>query len=316
MKAAQVVGGGEMDGAYPPMERVTKKRRCPICGKPDYCLIAPDGGAAICGRVEEGSVKRCGEAGWLHILHGDRPPASRPRRRSFRIGRAGAAGDWTARIRHYTQRMTQAQLAKLTALLGVSEQSLQRLGAGWNGAGWTFPMYGADGRVVGIHVRYRTGRKAAESGSRNGLFLAKPIPTAGPLLICEGMSDTAAAMDLRFVTVGRPGCRGGTQALIRLARGRAVVVVADNDPPKQPGQPPPGQQGAEALARVLAPLCPSVRVIFPPANLKDLRRWLAAGLQREELLTTIETAEPVRVRAAVRIPRRRHRCSHGWRSKP
>ena len=41
---------------------------CPVCGKPDWCLVAEDGSAAICARIEEGSVKRCGDAGWLHIL--------------------------------------------------------------------------------------------------------------------------------------------------------------------------------------------------------------------------------------------------------
>ena len=47
-------------------QRVTKSCRCPVCGRPDWCLIAADGTAAICARVQSG--KRCGEAGWLHRL--------------------------------------------------------------------------------------------------------------------------------------------------------------------------------------------------------------------------------------------------------
>ena len=47
------------------MIRVSKQRPCPVCGKPDWCLIARDGSAAICARIAEGSVKQCGEAGWF-----------------------------------------------------------------------------------------------------------------------------------------------------------------------------------------------------------------------------------------------------------
>jgi len=50
------------------MQRVNRQRPCPVCGKPDWCLVAPDKSAAICARIEESSVKRCGDAGWLHIL--------------------------------------------------------------------------------------------------------------------------------------------------------------------------------------------------------------------------------------------------------
>lgn len=50
------------------MCRVSRQNPCPICGKPDWCLVAPDGSAAICQRVTEGAVKKCGEAGWLHVL--------------------------------------------------------------------------------------------------------------------------------------------------------------------------------------------------------------------------------------------------------
>ena len=64
--------------------RVSKAKPCPVCGKPDWCLVTGpqgDSTAAICARVE--SPKRCGEAGWLHVLRDD-GPAWPPWRRTIR----------------------------------------------------------------------------------------------------------------------------------------------------------------------------------------------------------------------------------------
>ena len=54
------------------MQRVSRKYPCPVCDKPDWCLVAKDGSAAICARISEGSVKQYGDAGWLHFLHEDK----------------------------------------------------------------------------------------------------------------------------------------------------------------------------------------------------------------------------------------------------
>jgi len=53
------------------MQRVSRKSPCPVCSKPDWCLVAEDGSAAICARISDGSVKKCGDAGWLHIFKHD-----------------------------------------------------------------------------------------------------------------------------------------------------------------------------------------------------------------------------------------------------
>jgi len=46
--------------------RVNRRNPCPVCGKPDWCLLAPDGETAICARTE--SLKPAGTkgAGWIH----------------------------------------------------------------------------------------------------------------------------------------------------------------------------------------------------------------------------------------------------------
>ncbi len=57
-----------------PWQRVNRRRLCPVCGKPDWCLTAgdtDDPAAVICARTE--SQKQCGEAGWLHVLRDDGP---------------------------------------------------------------------------------------------------------------------------------------------------------------------------------------------------------------------------------------------------
>lgn len=48
--------------------RVTKRYPCPICQKPDWCMVSEDGKSAICARIE--SEKRAGNkgAGWIHDL--------------------------------------------------------------------------------------------------------------------------------------------------------------------------------------------------------------------------------------------------------
>jgi hypothetical protein len=67
-------------------QRVTKRRPCPVCERPDWCLFCGDldnPEAAICARVE--SPKRAGEAGWLHVLRHD---GRRPDRRTIHVPEA------------------------------------------------------------------------------------------------------------------------------------------------------------------------------------------------------------------------------------
>lgn len=48
--------------------RVTRHDPCRVCGKPDWCINAPEG--TICQRIE--SEHKSGEAGWWHPLEGRR----------------------------------------------------------------------------------------------------------------------------------------------------------------------------------------------------------------------------------------------------
>ncbi len=60
--------------------RVTKHNLCPICGKPDWCLISQDGKAAICARIESDRPAGNKGAGWIHTLDNYMPlPPPKPR---------------------------------------------------------------------------------------------------------------------------------------------------------------------------------------------------------------------------------------------
>ena len=275
-----------------PWQRVSKGRPCPVCGKPDWCLYAgsaPDPTAAICGRIE--SPKRCGEAGWLHRLRDD--PAWEPRRRTVWLETATSPtadfGDFAARC---AARMNPLALARLAGDLGLSVPSLNRLGIGWSTvhSAWTFPMRTVDDRVTGVRLRLPDGRKLSVRGGKEGLFIPSDLDARELLLIGEGLTDTAALLDLDFAAVGRPSCRGGVRLLVEFVRRRKpaqVVVVADGDGV--------GRQGADRLASVLVAYAAHVCLICPPDAYKDVRQWTLRGATYDDVAAVIEAAESRRL---------------------
>lgn len=278
-------------------KRVTKRNPCPICERGDWCLVAADGTAAICARVE--SAKRCGDAGWLHRLvdRPQQPTRGIVRSVSLKSGRPGL--DLGALATRWHAAVIPDWLEHFSRSQGLSAESLTALRIGWasaaelrrantscRGAGcWSFPMVDAAGAVRGVRLRTPDGFKYAVAGSREGLALPDYGNVDDRLLICEGPTDTAALLDMGFCNVaGRPSCTGGLTLLVelvRLRRPREVVIVADADEP--------GRRGAGNLASVLVAYAP-IRVIEPPAGLKDARAWLWAGGTRRDVEQAIAAA--------------------------
>jgi 5S rRNA maturation endonuclease (ribonuclease M5) len=286
-------------------QRVNRERPCPICERPDWCLVSTDETAAICARTE--SAKRCGEAGWLHRL---RDSPRQPVRRAVRricLPLACPGTRFNELAGQFREAVDSCHLEQFADSLGLSVESLKALGIGWSWAdqAWAFPMLSADGTVLGIRLRRETGKKFAVRGGKEGLFL--PVGEAqgesgsvgsvrvGPrgcysgdstLLICEGPTDTAALLDMGFDNVvGRPSCTGGIKLLVELVRVQQpaeAVIVADTDEP--------GQRGASNLASVLVAYVPAVRVIQPPDGLKDARAWLQEGGTRQDVEKAIAAA--------------------------
>src|SRR5262249_11778226 len=103
-----------------------------------------------------------------------------------------------------------------------------------------------------------------------------------PLLICEGMTDTAVALSLGYAAVGLPAAGQAVDLVAERvipASLRSAVIVADLDEGIALCSGDtiwPGIEGGLRLAERLMPLIAEVRFCLPPAGLKDLRQWLNA----------------------------------------
>ncbi|MCC7146263.1 MAG: AAA family ATPase [Phycisphaeraceae bacterium] len=188
----------------------------------------------------------------------------------------------------------------LSDQLGVTVESLQALGVSRNGSGWRIPERNGQGEIIGHSIRRDDGSKTFEPGGHRGLTLAWPLhdyagsSDADPVIIVEGASDAAAGMDLDFVTIGRPSCTGGLDFLRELLADRHVLIIGEND--TKPDADPdtrPGKVGAEKIASGLLGIAASVRVIFPPEGVKDLRAWTIAGATRLDVMDAAERAVPL-----------------------
>lgn len=241
--------------------RVTRSRKCPVCKRPDWCLVARDGSGAICARVA--STKRMGEAGWLHGVGS--PPissrtAARPARRSM--------SDLSGIADRCEASLLSGARERLAASLGVTAASLAMLAVGWmdRPEAWTFPMRDADMKVIGIRLRLTDGRKLSVRGGHEGCFI--PRETIGDMtetiIVCEGPTDTAAVLDTGLPVIGRPSCRGGTEIVKAVLKNREAVIFADDDGP--------GLDGANALAEQLVRQRTAVRIACAPRG-KDVREW-------------------------------------------
>jgi hypothetical protein len=266
-----------------PMARASRERPCPVCGRPDWCMVGER--MCVCARVEDGAIRKCGQAGHLHPLEKKdvvaTPPKPKPK----------GGTDWGAVARDHAARPeVRAKRAALCRHLGLPPTGLDcfpLLGRGQDERGkfWTFPEVDAAGAVVGICRRYPDGKFQLPGGSR-GLSVPHGLDVAGcdTLFVVEGPTDAAAMWCAGLSAVGRPSNSGGahplTQLLARCEPHCRVVVVGENDA-KADGQWP-GLHGAAAVAEQLAAglqrrpgakAFPVAWALCPPGA-KDVREWL------------------------------------------
>jgi len=269
--------------------RVSKASPCPQCGKPDWCTVGEYG--VVCMRVQ--SVRPVKNGGWFHPFGaaGGRPLPPPPRRQAPAINATALHRTWLASTRPDA-------LAAFAAAIGLSVASLAAVGAAWAPphAAWAFPMRDGYGNVVGIRLRNERG-KFAVRGSRQGIFtttdhgqrttgLEGGTTDHGPrttglrktIFVCEGPTDTAAAVEMGFFAVGRPNCCCGGLEIRTYARRHEcahAVIVSDNDKP-----------GLDGARKVGAELRMPYAIYVPPA--KDLREFCRMGGTRNMIENTLK----------------------------
>lgn len=175
---------------------------------------------------------------------------------------------------------------------GVSPDAWAAIGAERQDSAWVIPERNAAGEVIGHSIRSDDGRKTCKPGSKRGLTMVWPLgayagtTAADPVFIVEGASDTGAGIGLRIDIVGRPSATGGIEHLLALLTGLHVCIIGENDGGA-------GRKGAEKIAAALVPVCASVRVIYPPTGIKDLRAWVVDGATRADIVAAADKAKPI-----------------------
>jgi len=122
------------------------------------------------------------------------------------------------------------------------------------------------GNMTGIRLRSDSGFKWSVEGSHQGIFLPS-TPSQKTGVICEGPTDTAAALSLGLWAVGRASCSAGLSdvpKVFKRLRIRRAIIISDNDTP--------GLNGAAMLGRQLG--IPYCTLVLPT---KDLRKFVLAG---------------------------------------
>lgn len=211
-----------------------------------------------------------------------------PRPRTVRII---AYPSWTDHVIQLAHNTGVSELVPFAAELGVSCETLRRMGC-FLPKEWPktlgFPMRRASRKVVGVRVRPRNGRrKWALEGSRNALFIPTDIDT-DPLFVVEGPTDTAAMIHLGFSAIGRPDAQSAMDDAVRVAHGRDVVLLADNDKV--------GIESVKRLAHKVIGYAIRLRLMIPPAGIKDARAWVAAGATCDDIVDALDNATEYRIK--------------------
>ena len=237
--------------------RVTKANPCVVCRHTSWCCVSESW--VLCMRVASDMPSKGQAGGWLHRV-GDAVPKP-----VVRVEPERPHINATALMRAWMSETGRTQTDLFAQKLGVSFAALVSLGIAWaqEHRAWAFPMKDEYGNTIGIRLRSERGEKWAVRGSRAGLFYGGE--PSGIVYVLEGPTDTAAAMTIGLVAVGRPSCQGQEEMIVaRLKQATRVVIVADNDSP--------GWTGAMRLQGMLR--VPSI-TWAPPQ--KDFREFVRQG---------------------------------------
>lgn len=253
--------------------------KCPVCLKPDGCLVADDGSACICSRKLEGSVKKVGKGGfsggWLHILGDFKPQKYKTPEKPF--------VDWNKWTVKFAKQLAENRKAfgKLCQSIDLNPISALRFYSGWTKGWLTIPLYGVSGRVVGIQRRQAVIKRLMRH-SNLGVFVPSAFfqDRSDTLAVCEGYTDTVTALEYGYNAIGKVNAYIGNEEVIAYAKKHGkikhVTIFADNDVNDV------GLAGATETANMLSDQGFDVGVVLTPH--KDLRASKAAGLSLKDIL--------------------------------
>jgi len=243
--------------------RATKAFKCKICRHDSWCSYA-DGLGWVCMRVENSHPTANG--GWWHKdSGGPSNPFQLPKEQPVIV-----LNNLDCERIFSNLIVDVNMMVSFADTINVDASALRYLDARWSPYfnAWAFPMKNAQEKIVGIRLRNAEGRKWAVRGSHQGLFIPSGLHDK-TLMICEGPTDTAAALTLGYFAVGRPSAETANNIILEFIRTNKIsraIIVPDNDPV--------GIRGAEKLQLPI----PTITWL-PPT--KDLRDFLRKGGIRE-----------------------------------
>jgi 5S rRNA maturation endonuclease (ribonuclease M5) len=262
--------------------RCSRRKPCPVCGKSDWCCYLSSGDLFWCMRTSAGSVAGF-ERGRTHINGGtawrptvEPPPALAMHRDEASVVRSKNRIPWSVIQVDCINEMTEDALEDAASILRIPASALQAYDMGWSShwKAWTFPMrHPVTKRIQGIRTRTPAGSKFALTGSRQAYFMCTYARRQQRVFLVEGPTDAAAVYSLGLEAIGRASCLHFSPALRESLAGRTVIVVADNDEV--------GQRGAARTVEYLDKS--NVTLISPPTQFKDIRAWIAAGANRQDV---------------------------------
>jgi len=278
--------------------QVSKSHPCPICqGTNTRCAFNDNSVFCHCIPSDDERMDKFHQKCWLHrlkIVPYDQLPES-AKHKGRGLPRNAPVGPFEQN--HFLRLERDASQKRLCEsaekFLGVPARAFESLDMRWcpDMHMAVVPMKSADGRTItGMNGRRFVEKdgvtpsraKGNALGSVDGLFIPMDLDTYdGDLVVCEGASDTAAALAMGMrCAIGRSSCRTGVQLvreLCEMRRIRHVTIIADRDKPVEGAPEGVGMAGAQELAAALRELkidrdTPiTVEIRQPREGCKDLR---------------------------------------------
>lgn len=242
---------------------------------PSWCLVDPVRRVCICQRVD--SSRRIGDAGYWHgEMKSEWLRVAEPYVVKLKKEIEANNIDWELMWDEMKDARTVANSLELSEKISLPYEYVMGISFGWchTSNAWAFPMRDEDGKLCGIKLRLRNGKKICVKGSRLGLVYAKSFDNnRRDLFVTEGESDCMVAAGFGFNAVARPSCSSCREHVRRLAIRKDVVVCADKDEA--------GKRGATDLTLAIRKAASSVTIITPPV--KDLRKWFVDGITAQDV---------------------------------